>query len=112
MRGSLLDELGLDEQTLTWRQLALCGGRNPGDEGMDLNWFFDDYENDKELAAAMDDVCLSCPVMKQCLAEAIQKKDYGLRGGIFLANGKVDKEANSHKTEEVWEKIEEKVYSG
>jgi hypothetical protein len=58
---SLLDELGLDEQTLTWRQLALCGGRNG--EGMDINLFFDDYEDDKDLAVSMDEVCLSCPVM-------------------------------------------------
>jgi hypothetical protein len=106
---SLLDELGLDEQTLTWRQLALCGGRNG--EGMDINLFFDDYEDDKDLAVSMDEVCLSCPVMKDFLFEAQRKKDYGLRGAIYLNNGKPDRQANSHKTNEVWERIEDRLRS-
>lgn len=108
---SLLDELGLDESTLSWGKLALCGGRHPGEEGMDLNWFFDDYEEDVELAKAMDSVCLSCPVMKECLLEAFDDKDYGLRGGIYLTNGKPDKARNAHKTPEVWAKIQEKLSS-
>lgn len=108
---SLLEELGLDEENLSWRHLALCGGRTPGEEGMKLNWFFEDYEDDDELATAMDEVCLSCPVMKECLMEGMKKKDYGLRGGIYLDAGKVDKQNNQHKTQEVWDRIERKLKS-
>ena len=106
---SLLDELGLDEETLTWRHLALCGTKSPNEEGMQLNWFFDDYEDDVELAKAMDQVCLACPVMKECLSEAMANQDYGLRGGIYLYKGKPDKQRNSHKTEEVWLQIQERL---
>lgn len=76
---------------------------------MSLNWFFDDYEEDVELAKAMDSVCLSCPVMRECLLEAFDNKDYGLRGGIYLTNGKPDKARNGHKTPEVWAMIKEKL---
>lgn len=99
---SLLDELGLDEQTLSWYQLAFC-------KGMDLDLFYEQYEADAELAKAMDDVCLSCPVLKDCLLKAIDDKDYGLRGGIYLNAGKPDKAKNEHKTPEVWAKIQEKL---
>lgn len=76
---------------------------------MELNWFFDDYEADEELAKAMDEVCLSCPVMKDCLMEASDMKDTGLRGGIYLNKGKPDRARNAHKTDEVWARIREKL---
>lgn len=106
---SLLEELGLDEQTLSWHQLALCSGRTTNTEGMSLNWFFDDYEADEELAKAMDEVCLACPVMKDCLMDAFDMKDTGLRGGIYLNKGKPDKMRNIHKTPEVWARIKERL---
>lgn len=106
---NLLEELGLDEQTLSWHQLALCSGRKTNTEGMPLSWFYEDYENDEELAKAMDDVCLSCPVMKDCLMDATDCKDSGLRGAIYLDNGKPDKARNAHKTPEVWARIREKL---
>lgn len=99
---SLLEELGLDETTLSWHQLAFC-------KGMQLSWFYEDYEEDEELAKAMDDVCLSCPVLKDCLMNATDSKDFGLRGGIYLNNGKIDKNANKHKTDEVWSMIRGKI---
>lgn len=106
---SLLEELGLDESTLSWHQLALCGGRQTNEEGMELNWFFDDYESDAELAKTMDEVCLKCPVMRDCLMEGTDGKNYGLWGGIYLDNGKQDKARNAHKTPEVWARIQEKI---
>lgn len=99
---SLIELLGLDEHTLSWHQLAFC-------KGMELDWFYDGYEADEELAKAMDEVCLSCPVMKECLMEGTDNKDYGLRGAIFLNNGKPDRMRNQHKTEEVWARIQERL---
>src|SRR5690348_8392931 len=97
---SLLEELGLDEETLTWRHLALCNGMAPSNPD-EPDLFFEKYESDTEIAKAMDEVCLSCPVMKSCLLKANADKDYGLRGGIFLTNGKPDQAKNAHKTPEV-----------
>jgi hypothetical protein len=99
---SLLDELGLDEQTLAWYQLSSC-------KGMDLDLFFESYESDDEIAKAMDEVCLSCPVFKDCLTSAFDYKDSGLRAAIYLTNGKTDKAKNEHKTPEVWARIQEKL---
>lgn len=99
---SLLELLGLDEATLSWHQLAFC-------KGMSLNWFYEGYEDDEELAKAMDEICLSCPVMNECLMEATDNKDFGLRGAIYLNNGKPDKMRNQHKTPEVWARIQERL---
>lgn len=105
---SLLEELGLDEETLTWRHLALCSEMGPtSPDEPDL--FFEKYESDSEIAKAMDEVCLSCPVMKDCLMKATDDKDYGLRGAIFLSNGKLDAAKNAHKTPEVWARIKERL---
>lgn len=105
---NLLEELGLDEQTLTWRHLSLCKNMSPQQPG-DPDLFFEEYEADEQIARAMDEVCLSCPVFKSCLMEAFDDKDYGLRGAIFLSNGKPDKMRNQHKTPEVWARIQERL---
>jgi hypothetical protein len=99
---SLLDELGLDESTLSWHQLASC-------RGMDLNLFYELYEEDEEIAKAVDARCLTCPVMRECLMDATDFKDYGVHGGIYLSNGKPDKQRNAHKTDEVWAAIKTKL---
>lgn len=108
-KPNLLEELGLDEETLSWWQLGVCGGRQSGSEGMPLNWFFNDYEADSELAKQMDEVCLRCPVLKECLMDGTDNKDDGLRGGIYLNKGKPDRQYNAHKTPEVWARIQERV---
>lgn len=109
--SSLLELLGLDEQTLSWHQLALCRNMLPErDENGKINdLFYEAYEEDEEIAKAMDDVCLSCPVLKDCLLEGVDNKDFGLRGGTYLNNGKPDKMRNQHKTPEVWAKIQERL---
>lgn len=108
---SLLELLGLEEETLSWHQIAFCKDMIPerDDEGKVYDLFYEAYEEDEELAKAMDEVCLSCPVLKECLMEATDNKDFGLRGGIFLNNGKPDKMRNQHKTDEVWQRIQERL---
>lgn len=94
--SNILKELGIDEQDVKWYHLAAC-------KNMDLNWFYDDYENDKITAATSDAVCMSCPVARQCFKEGIDTKEFaGVRGGIYLNIGRVDRQHNSHKTPEVW----------
>lgn len=101
---SLLDELGLEESRLSWDDLASC-------KGMDSSLFFKQYEDDPQIAKAMDEVCLNCPVMANCFFEEANLKGWGLRGGIYLDQGKPDKMRNAHKTPEVWARIKERLYA-
>lgn len=98
---NLLDALGLDPEHLSWEQLALC-------DGMEINWFYDLYESDQEVAKAIDDTCLACPVIKECGLRGAGG-EFGVWGGIYWAgNGKQDKAKNSHKTPETWNAIQER----
>jgi hypothetical protein len=99
---SLLEELGLDESTLSWHQLSSC-------KNMDLSLFYELYEDDVEIAKAVDERCLTCPVFRDCLMDATDNKDYGVRAAIYLVNGKPDKQRNAHKTEEVWARIQARL---
>lgn len=98
---SLLDALGLDPDNLEWQQLALC-------KGMEIAWFYDMYEAEDMFARAVDETCLSCPVIKECGLAGMQG-EFGVWGGIYWAGaGKPDKAKNAHKSPEVWKAIQEK----
>lgn len=98
---SFLDDLGLDPDSLEWHHLSLC-------DGMPLNWFYDLYESDVEVARQVDAVCLACPVIGECGLQGAGG-EYGVWGGIYWAgNGKQDRAKNSHKTPEVWTAIQER----
>jgi hypothetical protein len=96
--SKILEKLGLDPQDIRWHHLAAC-------KNMSINWFYDDYENDKVVANTTDQVCLSCPVAKQCYKDGVEMKEYGVRGGIYLNIGRIDKQYNSHKTKETWKEL-------
>jgi hypothetical protein len=92
--SDILDVLGIEDSEFHWRYLALC-------QGMNSNDFHDRYEADPEHAKAIDDLCLSCPVRKECLLEGVQNNEWGVWGGWFLVNGKIDETKNQHKTQAV-----------
>lgn len=100
--SSVLEILGLDADELEWQDLALCAGS-------DTNLHYDQYESSNSIARVVDDRCLSCPVMKQCLEAGTENGEWGVWGAIYLTAGKPDKNRNSHKTEEVWEEIRERI---
>ena len=105
---SILQELGLDPQDLEWQDLGLCNGYDLG-KGGESDVFYDAYETDEEVAKAADEMCLSCPVMKQC-SLAGMRGEIGLWGGVYWnGSGNPDKNRNSHKTAEVWERIKERI---
>lgn len=81
-----------------WMSEALCAGT-------DTEKYFDLYEEDDELAKEVDRMCLSCPVVKECFEEGVNTESYGVWGGIFLNEGKLDNVRNSHKTDIIWEKL-------
>lgn len=97
-----LSVLGIDLDELEWQDLALC-------DGMPTNLFYDDYESDENVAHVIDEVCLSCPVLRQCFWRGVDNSEWGVWGGIYMASGKQDKNRNAHKTPEVWEAIRERV---
>jgi hypothetical protein len=99
---SLLDQLGIDPEDFTWEQLAACNN-------MEVEWFYDRYENDNVHARNLDQVCYNCPVIRACAEQALDAKEEGLWGGVYWNNGKVDKVRNKHKTPEEWAMIEEKI---
>ena len=90
--------IGIDEQDLQWYHLSAC--RN-----MPINWFYDDYENDKELAKQVDQICMHCPVIKQCYSEGVENKEKGVWGGIYMDLGRLDKQCNEHKDPETLKKL-------
>lgn len=96
--SNIIQELGLDEDNLKWYQLAAC-------VGADINLFYDNYESDKYIAEQIDEMCLHCPVIKQCFEEGVSNKEKGVWGGAYLDLGRIDRENNSHKTPETWKRL-------
>lgn len=78
-----------------WKDKAEC-------LGMDTNLFFDKYEEDDHLANSIDHLCQRCPVIKECFAWGISNKEWGVWGGVYIKDGKIDKEFNRHKTKNGW----------
>jgi len=97
-------ELGLDLEELEWTDLALCSTSE-----MPTNDFFDAYEYSASVAKSVDEACLSCPVLAQCLQYGVENGEWGVWGGIYLVTGKPDKNKNAHKSAEIWEQIRERV---
>jgi hypothetical protein len=96
--SEILKSLGIDPEDVRWYHIAAC-------KGMNINWFYDEYEADKVIAKTADQVCLSCPVIKQCYAEGVSNKEKGVWGGIFMNLGRTDRQNNVHKTKEVWAQL-------
>jgi hypothetical protein len=78
-------------------------------QGEDTNLFYNKYEQDPAIARVIDEECLSCPVLAQCLRAGTENGEYGVWGGIYLVSGKPDEAKNDHKTPEVWQAIKERV---
>jgi len=98
--SDIISDLGLDEHDVRWYQFAACNN-------MDTDWFYDLYETDVHIAEQVDNVCMHCPVAKTCFEEGVKNREFGVWGGTYLNLGRIDKSANSHKTEDTWEKIKE-----
>lgn len=101
------DIWGLDAETLEWQKLALCSGVEILSDLEDP--FFTGYETNEQIAKSTDQICLHCPVMKQCLQYASDNRETGCFGGVYLDRGKVDRNKNAHKTNEIWAQWREKL---
>jgi hypothetical protein len=99
--SNILNELNSDEDSIQWWHLSAC-------QGMDTNLFFDKYEIDVNMAKAIDQCCLSCPVIKMCYKSGEDNNEYGVWGGVYLSAGSIDKMKNIHKTKDIWKQIRQK----
>jgi hypothetical protein len=99
---SLFDKIGLDEEDIKWYHLAACKGMTTNSK---YDWFYDLYETDKIVSQQVDQICLGCPVIKQCYAEGVTGKEKGVWGGIYMDLGRPDKQHNSHKSPEIWKEL-------
>lgn len=97
-------ELGFDPDDVIWQDLALCS------QSMELNDFYDNYETSDSVAKSVDEACLSCPVIAQCLQAGVENNEWGVWGSVYLTSGKPDMNKNSHKTPEVWKAIKELIH--
>jgi hypothetical protein len=99
--SNILNDLGLDEDSFNWQDIAVC-------KGMDTNLFFDKYETDINIAKGIDEACIACPVSKICYDSGVKNNDYGVWGGIYLNAGSIDKSKNIHKTQDTWKRLKKK----
>ena len=96
--SNILNNFQYDKNDIEWQDLAAC-------LGMDTSLFFEKYETDVNMAKAIDECCLACPVRKMCHESGTSNDEYGVWGGVYLTLGKPDKLKNSHKAKEVWKKL-------
>lgn len=78
-----------------WKNEASC-------QDMEVNDFFDNYEEDLEVRPNIDSICQSCPVRRICFANGISNKEWGVWGGIYLENGEISREFGSHRKKKDW----------
>ena len=91
--------LDTETEDFKWQDYASCNGAE------EPNMFYDDYENDVITAMQVDQICQHCPVATWCLEDGLNSKGWGVWGGIYLIDGKVDEHRNSHKNKADWKEL-------
>jgi hypothetical protein len=84
---------------MLWADEALCAG-------LETNDFFDNYEVDDNIARKTDAMCMGCPVIKECFDYGVSTESWGVWGGIYLVDGKIDNSRNAHKTNQSWTRLQ------
>lgn len=84
-------KLTVDLSMPRWRKQAEC-------LNLDVDLFFDEYEDDPETAKFVDSVCAACPVKLECLKYATETNASGVHGGMYLMLGEYSRSRNTHKT--------------
>lgn len=109
--SEILTDLGLDPEDISWQDLALCEGmNNKSKDDPQFDPFYNNYETSDEVAKNVDEMCLRCPVMKECGLEGMSNGEYGVWGGVYWNGaGKPDLARNQHKTQEVWDRIAQRM---
>ncbi len=79
-----------------WQDDAKCSSH-------DFNIFFDIYEDNANIRNTVDSICSECPVRRRCFAEGVSGKNWGVWGGVYLEDGSISKEFNSHRDKKSWQ---------
>lgn len=125
---TILDELGINEDEFTWQDLAACknvvqiywvdseGNRvdsaDPDAVRTVFDPVFDDYEDDTPpytVRKATDELCLSCPVQRECYDYGKRLGETGVYGGVYLSAGSEDRTRNDHKSRETWDRVRKAI---
>lgn len=69
---------------------------------LEVNLFFDKYEDDLEVRPEVDKLCFKCPLARHCFAVGVSQKEWGVWGGIYLENGKISREMSRHRSKQDW----------
>lgn len=78
-----------------WKDDARC-------LGLDVNLFFDKYEEQESIRHGVEAICKECPVKRTCFAVGVSGKEWGVWGGVYLENGNISREFSKHKTKQEW----------
>lgn len=88
------------QEDMSWTDEANCIG--------EFN-IFDNYEKGGVYAQRADDMCINCPVIKECFNHGIRGA-HGQWGGVFWnGSGSPDLKANEHKSQAYIDEVERKV---
>jgi hypothetical protein len=93
----------MSDDQVSWTEKASC-------KDLDTSMFFELYEKDADMAKTIDNICLSCPVAKECFEYGCSSNSWGLWGGVFLVEGKPDNARNAHKDKEIWKEVLDNIY--
>jgi hypothetical protein len=105
-----LQKLGIDTETFDWSDLGSCRSINPTLISGNEDIFFDGYEKSESIAKATDEICLRCPVTKECFDYGQENELTGCWGGFYLNKGEVDSARNKHKTEKVVKDLSGRIF--
>lgn len=87
---------------IEWQENAAC-------KGEPLEFFFELYEDDRDIAEEVDNICFGCPVREECLSWAVKQSSTGVFGGAYLIHGRFNKAKNKHKLPYISNKIESEI---
>ncbi len=102
---NILEQLGLQEDRLAWQDLAACRRDDPK--------YFDKYYQDNPVVRPMvDEICINCPVIKECFTSAARNKESFLWAATWLDNGQPVSEMSDHQTKEFKQRLRERLING
>jgi hypothetical protein len=99
---NLLEAFGRDEDEVKWQDFGSCVGLDP-------QLFDETYKDNPALRPVVDEICLTCPVMKECYEAGTKNGESFVWGGTYLENGKPVPDLNDHKTDAVNNQMDKRL---
>lgn len=106
----LLQSLGINLETASWQDLATCKDIDRNLITADNDIFYDSYEKNPQQAIQTDEICLNCPVTKECFFFGQDHELTGTFGGFYMEKGTAKPERNRHKTDKIAQELARKIF--